>query len=386
MADVLGARLLSEVQEETLDQVCKLGTCVYSEAQTNVSKLLHSLRSLNDPAPTDRLGVPALDRLLDIFSHPPPLHQDTHQQWGSPPSPSIDLPIRKPKSPVIELCSASPCAGKTQLLYLVTAASLLPRTHGGNGGAVVWLETDSRFCILRLRSALSSHIATRASSADLSPLDLDALVTASLQHLHVFSPSSSASLLATLLSLPSYLFSPRRHSSAARALSTLIVSNISAFVYQDRLDADQSPHSPGSNTFVQRYRDLVAALRVIQATFSCTVVAGNVAFAPLLPNALGLTVRPHLPAAWSAFCPLKVLVMRETTPKFGPGISAEEAAREAPARREVVQRKRFRGWVDVSGSETWEAGTKGALEALEGNGAFAFRVDREGLRIGENGD
>ncbi|MCJ1437727.1 hypothetical protein MMC27_007114 [Xylographa pallens] len=368
MADVLGARLLSDVQEETLD------------------KLLHSLRSLNDPTPTERLGVPALDRLLDIFSHPPPLHQDTHQQWGSPPSPSINLPARKPKSPVIELCSASPCAGKTQLLYLVTAASLLPRAHGGNGGAVVWLETDSRFCILRLRSALSSHIATLASSADLSPLGLDALVATSLQHLHVFSPSSSASLLATLLSLPSYLFSPHRHSSAARALSTLIISNISAFVYQDRLDADQFPYSPGSNIFVQRYRDLIAALRGMQATFSCTVVVGNVAFAPLQPIALDLAVRPHLPAAWSAFCPLKVLVMRETTPKFGPGISAEEAAREAPARREVVQRKRFRGWVDVSGSETWEAAIKSALEVFEGGGAFGFRVAGEELRIEEYGD
>ena len=75
--------------------------------------------------------------------------------------------------------------------------------------------------------------------------------------------------------------------------------------------------------------------------------------------------------------------MRETTPNFGPGISAEEAAREATARREVVQRKRFRGWVDASGSETWEAGVKGALEALDRGGAFGFRIDGEGLRIGE---
>ncbi|MCJ1385861.1 hypothetical protein MMC17_008985 [Xylographa soralifera] len=368
MADVLGARLLSEVKEETLD------------------KLLHSLRSLNDPAPTDRLGVPALDRLLDIFTHPPPLHPDTHHQWDSPLPPPVDLPARKPKPPVIELCSASPCAGKTQLLYHVTATSLLPHIYGGTGGAVVWLETDSRFCILRLRSVLLSHLTSHASSADLSPLDSDALVTTSLQHLHVYSPSSSASLLATILSLPSYLFSLHRHSSAARALTTLIISNISAFVYQDRLDADEAPRLPGSNTFVQHYRDLVAALRGVQATFSCTVVAGNVAFAPLLPSALGPAVRPHLPAAWSAFCPLKVLVMRETIPKFGPGISAEEAAREAPARKEMVQRKRSKGWVDASGSETWEEGVKGALEALDGGGAFGFRVDGEGLRVGEYGD
>ena len=137
---------------------------------------------------------------------------------------------------------------------------------------------------------------------------------------------------------------------------------------------------------MQRYRDLVAALRNMQTTFSCVVVAGNVAFAPLLPGALGQAVRPHLPAAWSAFCPLKLLVMRETTPKFGPGISAEEAAREAPARREVVQRKIFRGWVDTSGSETWEVGVMGAVEALDGSGAFGFRVDEEGLRIGEYGE
>ncbi|MCJ1285113.1 hypothetical protein MMC26_004451 [Xylographa opegraphella] len=368
MADVLGARLLAEVQEETLD------------------KLLHSLRSLNDPAPTDRLGVPALDRLLDIFTNPPPLQQDIHHQRGSPPSHSVDLPARKPKPPVIELCSASPCAGKTQLLYHITATSLLSRIHGGNGGTVVWLETNLRFCILRLRSALLTHITTHPSSTDLSLPELDALVTASLHHLHVFSPSSSAALLATLVALPSYLFSPHKHSSATRAVTTLIISNISAFVYQDRLDADESPQSPGTNTFVQRYRDLVSALRSIQTTFSCTVIVGNVAFAPMLPGALGLSVRPHLPAAWRAFCPLKVLVMRETTPKFGPAISAEEAAREAAVRRKMVQRKKFRGWVDATGSETWETGVKGALEALDGGGTFEFRVDEEGLRVGDYGD
>ncbi|MCJ1393316.1 hypothetical protein MMC18_006188 [Xylographa bjoerkii] len=367
MADVLGARLLSEVKEETLD------------------KLLHSLSSLNDPAPTDRLGVPALDRLLDIFTHPP-LDQDIHHQWGSPPSPSVHVPTRKPKPPVIELCSASPCAGKTQLLYHIVASSLLPRSHGGSGSAVVWLETDSRFCILRLHSALHSHLTSHASLADISPLDVDALITTSLRHLHVFRPSSSASLLATLHSLTPYLFSPHRHSSATRVLTTLIISNISAFVYQDRLNADEVPQYPGNNFFVQRYRDLVAALRSVQATFSCTVVAGNVAFSPLLQGALGPILRPHLPAVWSAFCPLKVLVMREVTPKFGPGMSAEEAAREAGARREAVQRKRFRGWVDAWGSGSWEVGVLGALEALEGSGGFGFRVDGEGLRVGEYGD
>ncbi|MCJ1471436.1 hypothetical protein MMC13_000075 [Lambiella insularis] len=381
MADVLGARLLSEVKEERLDE------------------FLQSLRSLHDPKPTKRLGLPAIDRLLDVFTHPPPTQQESHPQWGSPPLEQHAVPPRKARPSTIEFCATAPCSGKTQLLYHIASACLTPAAYGeatvgGKEAAVIWIDTDSRFDITRLHSVIRSQLSLHALQSKSLQQDLDQVATAALQHLHVFRPQSSESLIATIRSIPDYLFAPNRHYSSARTLQACIISNISAFLYQDKLDADvYSPQTaeaanavpqPSSGRFTQRYRDIVSALRALQSKLSCTVVTGNIALSPLQPSTFGSSVRPHLPAAWTAFCTLKVNVVRQRIPKFAPAMSAEEARLEAAERLIAVRESAFNGWVDSWGIEGWESGLREALEALDYKGAFRFRVDQDGVRIEEH--
>ena len=339
-----------------------------------------------------------LDRLIDIFSNPPQAQQDLHPQWRSPPPDVRALYNNKVGPLVIEVCGMMPCSGKTQLLYYIAAATVLPEAYegiklGGKQGAVVWLDTGSRFDICRLLSVLRS-IAMRQGSAPFSPAQLEAITSESLENIHIFNPQSSAALLSTSKTIQNYLFSFNRHYSSGRPLSTLIINNISAFLHQDRLDTDSyynvdaiSTNTPatqiGYNSFVQRYRDLVNVLREIQATFSCTVIAGNVALSALQPGMIGPTVRPHLPPAWTSFCTLKLLVARGKTPKFGPGISAEEAAGEADARRNAVRKSGFRVWVDSWEGKNWGSDVREALETLCRCGGFSFSADGTGIRLEE---
>ena len=359
-------------------------------------KLLHSLRDLDEPYPKHRLGIQALDDILNIFTSLPTRPQELHSQWGTPLLPQYVPPVRKTRPPVIEICGTSPCSGKTQLLYHIAATSLLESVPAGltsisQGGAVIWIDTHSRFDITRLYSILGSRIPESDGNPGSSCSEND--IETSLQHLHTFQPQSSSALLATLQSLPSYLLSLHKHYSGGRPLKLLILSNISAFLHQDRLDSDIARDTPSSDVqgisaqalstlFSQRYRDIVSALRDIQTTFSCAIVAGNISLSPLQSSSLGLTHRPHLPGAWTSFCTLKIFVTRKTVPKFGPSMSAEEAMLDAQARRQAVERSGFRGWVDSWGSETWPTGVR---EAVERNGGFNFQVDGSGVRFAGGG-
>ena len=359
---------------------------------------MHSLRDLNKNGSTASVGVPQVDRILNVFTHKPQRLRESHSEWIFD-SPDQDTTTRRqPKAPVIEICGANPCSGKTQLLYYIAATALLPSTHDhaqvvGDAGAVIWIDTESHFDILRFQTVLRHGFLRHENSAALASSDLESIVMSCLQQLHIFRPQSSAALLATIRSIQGYVFSLTRHYSGARPLQAVILSNISAFIHQDRLESDEDlllgSALPRSNTatqrssslYIQRYRDIVSALREVQAIFSCTILAGNIALSPLQPSSLGPFLRPHLPTVWNSFCAAKIIVVRKRTPKFPPSISSEEAALEASMRRNAVIKSGFCGWVDSWGAEDWEAGTK---EALKEVGDFTFTVDENGVRLIEN--
>jgi len=281
------------------------------------------------------------------------------------------------------------------LLYHLVATSLYAPAPDGNtpnpeAGAVIWIDTDSRFDIHRLQTILRTRVLEHDDDLELSARgNTDNIIETSLQHLHIFRPQSSSTLIATLQSIPSYLFSLHKHYSGGRHLQLLIISNISAFFHQDRLDSDIARDGPPSeapgtttqapsNLYTQRYRDIVGALREIQTTFSCTIVAGNISLSPLQLSSLDPTHRPHLPGVWNSFCAVKISVTRKIVPKFGPSLSAEEAMLDAEARRQAVERSGFWGWVDPWGCEAWETGTR---EAVERKGGFKFQVDWLGVHF-----
>lgn len=396
-------------------------------------QLLSSLRAINSgPSTFSPTGVPALDQLLSIFHHAG--HQ--RQPPPPPPPPLTHLVQTQQHPPVIEITAISTSSGKTQLLCHLITLAVLPRAHhglflGGQSSAVTLLDLSSRFPILRLRDVMAAHIRdcvlnskTRSSSSSsgspspspppLSEAEILSLIRSSLLHLHVFTPHSSSSVLDTLASLLSYLLSePFQHFSARRRISHLILNDLNAFLWQDRLEemeaslsSNEPPSANSSNNqktpqTLQYYRDLVSSLRSIQSLFSCQIIATSSSLATPFPitanNANHLALRPHLPAVWTNFRTAQFILQRPLAaapPKFRFGISAREAESERAERAaghrskvgtEAGQRVARVNWW---GSEEWREEIKDGVSRWEkkwgggagGGGGFRFCI-ADGVRV-----
>ncbi|KAL8649542.1 MAG: hypothetical protein Q9226_005538 [Calogaya cf. arnoldii] len=207
-AETLGTNLLREVKVEGLDE------------------LLRTLRSKHEPQnPKNYTGEPAIDKLLNVFTHTRDRFSHQHQ------------------NPVLELVGSSPCSGKTQLLYHLIARLLLPPSHEdtpiqGKNTAIILFDLSNSFSLIRLRDIITGYI---RSQNPLNPQLLDqnslnTLIRISLHHHHIFRPQSSSSFLSTLKSLQNYILNIHAHISANRPVGAIILSNIDAFIHQDRLD------------------------------------------------------------------------------------------------------------------------------------------------------
>jgi hypothetical protein len=192
-------------------------------------------------------GVEELDRLL---ASQPSAHLHLRNQHGDEQQRGNDEQF------VVELTSAGSAAGKTELVYLVAAAAILPAAHGdvaigGRAGAVVVLDVDGRFdarrlyavagALLRHRYAANRPAAAAAGHASppapareagdltdgdddddgpLSPAALRPVLVEALRHVHVFRPTTLADTIATLDALPAYLLGPPTSPSDAAAPPT----------------------------------------------------------------------------------------------------------------------------------------------------------------------
>lgn len=261
---------------------------------------------------------------------------------------------------------------------------------------MVLLDLDSRFSILRLKDIMKGYICSCSLSlnqvADADPLGL---VYESLQHLHVFRPQSSVSLVATLSTIEAYLFDTASHLSANRCLGAIVLNNLNAFLWQDRLDEaedpDRDPTVPcpqSSRLLSYRWRQIVASLRQLQAVFSCNVFATSSALSSLVrasrstgyPNS---SLRPHLPGSWTSFVTAKLIVKRNSVRKFASGMSLKEMTREAGMRREAVEKSGFTAWIDWEGSENWREDVRRAVKRMPGYGMFGFKVTADRVVVGE---
>ncbi|KAK3170595.1 hypothetical protein OEA41_002676 [Lepraria neglecta] len=365
--------------------------------------LLRSLRELETPSNAP-LGFSPLDKLLDAFQNPPITRQQQqyHTQWSTQHQETHQaLPTAREKPPlVIEITGATACSGKTQLLYHVISVSLLPSNYKdtflfGKGHAVALFDLSSRFSILRLYNIMRGHVSSicSANSSTIPDQELSSLISDSLTHLHIFRPQESSSLLATLENIPSYLLAqPPTHFSTNRPLGILAINDLSAFLWQDRLEADEESglstinykEKANNSFFLQRYRNLVSSLRHFQHLFSCTIIATNWGLAPVTSVVNHRALRPHLPSVWNNFCTVKVVVERDRVPKFGPGRSAEEVSKEKEQRWEEVERSGFSGWVNWWGSEDWREAVREGIRGLERGGSFSFKVTEKGIVVIDN--
>ncbi|KAL8714269.1 MAG: hypothetical protein Q9225_006619 [Loekoesia sp. 1 TL-2023] len=379
--DGLGSTLLREVKVEGLDEL--LRTLRYTH------EIKHGLLFT---------GQTIIDRLLEAFVH----SDTTGPQHNIPPNaaPALSIDhgrIRSHQVPVLELVGTSSCSGKTQLLYHLVALSLLPSEHDGvsldgRSSAVILFDLGNNFSIIRLRNIMMNYVQSSvgARSEPTCMETIDRLVRSSLEHLYVFRPQSSLSLLATLSGLQSYIFDTVSHVSANRQVGSVILHDLDAFLWQDRLeDAEDQTHDgrtlQKTTLLSSRFRDMVAHLRRLQTDFSCLIMATSSALSTTTYTRIeGLmmpTLPSHLPNAWKSIVTVRLVVQRDSVRKFPLGVSAEEAAREAGQRREAVEKSVFLARLDWSQSDNWKEETRNTIKALGEGWQFPFKVTASGVEF-----
>ena len=287
--------------------------------------------------------------------------------------------------------------GKTHILYCTAVLSTLPSLHGrvplgGRSAAVVVFDADGRFDVCRLYAIARQHIHRCHQEAEsaISEADADAVATSALQHVHLYRPQSSSSLIDMLKGLPDYLLQPGGHSSAQRCLDAVLVDGLSAFYWQDRLTGQEL----GESVYQETYEAIVRRLRQASARFGALIVVTNwglqlsestrpsfpgvgVPPAPVSGEAAELPVfRSHLPAVWSNFVDVKLVVMRDATVPFRRGIPIAEALQEGGAREEAREgaASSFTGWVDVRNLSVNLQESLGARDRM-----FRFSISQDGI-------
>ncbi|KAI4245499.1 MAG: hypothetical protein LQ352_006563 [Teloschistes flavicans] len=381
----LGARLLQEVKVEGLDEF--------------LQTLRSGYETQRPRAESKYTGQATIDGILNAFIRPEPYYPHSIFTLATATVATSDQHRvgRSNQAPALELVGAFPCSGKKQLLYYLVAQLLLPLEHEnvvlrGRGSAVVLLDLGNTFSLLRLKHVMIGYVCSCIDdrSGPLSIENIGALMRASFEHLHVFRPQSSLSLLGTLSNLQSYLFDTSSHVSANRALGAIVVNDVDAFLWQARLeDAEDeilaNNAAPKSGSLTSQFRELVAQLRQLQSIFSCLVIATSSALSSLTYSRVdGLHVpilQSHMPAAWKAFVTARLIVKRGTVQKFQYGMSVEEAAKEAQQRQEAVEKSAFSARLDWSESEAWREDTRNTIKAMGVNTDLIFKVAADSVDL-----
>ncbi|KAJ6263381.1 hypothetical protein Dda_1944 [Drechslerella dactyloides] len=394
-------------------------------------------------SPAGPLRVPAIDALLH-----PHLHDHLHNHalpgntggsggggagtLGSTASDSLfdDVNVPRDRPAIVEISADRPRAGKTHLLYHLAGLAVLPSswngvTLAGQDGAVVFIDCDGRFDVLRLAATIEAYVRTRlaravqfcrsaAAETDHSDPALDnylalllaitdahvaELVEYVLAHVHVYSPQSSPQLLDILSAIPAHITASPSHN---RPLSSILIDGVSAFYWLDRQSSLPPPPSsplPASNTpppllqpplkpsnspsqLQSRYEALTSTLRAFSIRFGATVVLTNTfvatAATAAAPSSTMSNHPPfprHLPACYtysSKFLTARIILTRDIVAPFRLGIQLPNAHAEREARSEAVRRAGVSGWVGGAGRAV-DGGTVGG-------GWFWFQI-ADGVQI-----
>ena len=210
-------------------------------------------------------------------------------------------------------------SGKTQLLYHLAASCILPEevlvtsaaVHaeravpiGGWCRSAVVFDCDGRWDTRRLHEILVTRLATSFSKTQFPPLphgpnsNISLIAVESLSRLHVFRPTSSFQLAATLINLPKY----HAEKMPDEEIRLLFVDSISTFYWADKWQAEHL----GSQK-LHRSNSLGHVLRCLQAfrlSHGPVIVLTNWALNPrssTIPSAPpGPFFKQHLPGPFPA--------------------------------------------------------------------------------------
>jgi hypothetical protein len=382
---------------------------------------LSDLRNLADPQPQDILGLPQLDRLLEIFRAPGSSSAVQHPRWTSPvpdegtsPSSARDgTPARghtitspstnRTKPSVIQLSSTHSAAGKTSLCYFITTLAVLPQAFNGKACAAVWFDTDGRFSSLRLQAILIDHLSTHFPRLD--SVEKNAICRDAFQHLHVLHPQSSSQLLCTLASLPGYLLGANgatTHFSALRSLGLIVLDSATSFYWQDRFEAEVScfealgtDENRGARTTTRPSRtlEIISELKRLQKLLDCTILITSTppmtSSSMTISTATSITTNGRrLPpqetprvSPWTAFATLNLSISKEYVRQFAAQMSLEECQRDQVDRLAAIAKGCSIVSVDWITSDTWGSEVRDAVNRLKGQGSFAIRITSNGVAV-----
>ncbi|KII93541.1 hypothetical protein PLICRDRAFT_49578 [Plicaturopsis crispa FD-325 SS-3] len=278
---------------------------------------------------------------------------------------------------VIEIQGPASC-GKTHLLYQMIVNCTLPHPQGGWNKAVIVFDTDSTFDVRRLHELFVSRI-TRVTAEYNDPTAMastEVLASEALARVHIFRPTSSSQLAASLLHLPVY---QGIHLPEAE-VGLLAIDSMSAFYWPDRFTVEQlrSLAEPGRSLAVTSpLQHVLDALQKYRILYSPVTVLTNWGLNPLTGAAsssnIPLNYKQHLhpfpvlsppstdgapEQATARGRPVVALPLTHhitlpfsAIPPFTPDISLAEAEeQESKYRKEIIEKGEVVGYARSSGS------------------------------------
>lgn len=367
MAADVGKKLLGEVEEMRLDGASHLEQNIPSDivGYTNIqAKLLHDHRVRTDIAQLS-FNFQPLDRILSAATQAWPPGKVTTSQ------------------PIVELMSLAAGDGKTQLLYHICSKAVLPHHVDGQQAAVVIIDADGRFMVDHLAKQIQTlfeDIGKNAVNSEENSMIRDEVLSA-LKHVHVFRPQSLAGAIATLNTLPGYLFNQNRHHSYDREIAFIAIDSASAFYWQDQASMENARFQAATGEDILErsntssgYQSLFASLKMATNMLKCPAIVTTWQLQPVYADSKTTrSYRQQLPD----FRPtLRLVVRRLAVRKFPPGITVEQALRESADRQRAVDQGKFECSVNQYGMD------ERSVKAFAGDrGGFGFRIDEGGVIV-----
>ncbi|KAF4550454.1 Hypothetical protein D9617_17g047220 [Elsinoe fawcettii] len=380
-AEDVGRKLLAEVEESVLSEV-------FSEVRLKYASI-----------PTSRIGIAAIDDLVNIFARPLPTEARS-------PSPLVQHYTTQSKRqaatpPCIELSSTTSGQGKSHLLYQLITRAILPASINGTPlhgqiNAVLYFDTDGHFSITRLVQVMIDHIRSCITQSNIAqerqPADeeIQTMVATALQHLHVFFPQSMMSLIQTIDCLMKYLKDNTRHPSMHRKIHSIMIDSVSAFYWSDRNDTDlanvpdtieEATYRRGQKT-TSAYPALRSSLTRMSRLLQCPIVYTSTDVQPKQLSSTTRSLPSSLPKLWHTFPDLRLLVQRRPVRGFPVATNADEAVRDAKERNAAAEDAPFEIVVNEDNREDWSREVRDEI-ARTGRSKLTLRISNQGVQIAQ---
>ncbi|KAJ2061687.1 hypothetical protein GGI17_002951 [Coemansia sp. S146] len=170
--------------------------------------------------------------------------------------------------PLLELLGLAG-SGKTQTAYHICATIAL------DGQSVLYIDIDGKASA----HTLAHHIQSRVKYTEPKTSESEQRVAQALRRVHIFAPSSTQSLIATLAMLPKYV---QRHGISA---GLLLLDGLGSNYWADRKEAVHVRlRSKRATAFFRLQQLLVDTLQMVHQRLGCLTVATSLLLLPVLES------------------------------------------------------------------------------------------------------